>query len=145
MNFKQFFFKKIIPSYCMIVTLLNVGMLVVGKVCYPDTTFGYGVFLSPLLFGVIGCMPVLIDFWFGRKAHSRKVLWLQTLIELAALELCIIGSGALLIGFDSLQIVVTMSCLAAVIFVAVTAIQYVQDNHMCHEMNQVLDAMHQSE
>ncbi len=146
MDFKRFLFKKIVPTYFMIVTFINLATGVFGSILYPRATFGYPAFLAPLALGAAGCVPQVVEYLLGRylfrgRPQSMGANLLEALGELALLELCIVGGSELLIGFEALSTAVVMAVMVLAIFAAVTAIQYMQDNKLCSEMNQAIASM----
>ena len=52
--------RDILNSFFISVTLINVAMLILGKILAPDQTFGYEAFLYPLIYGLIGAIPSLL-------------------------------------------------------------------------------------
>jgi hypothetical protein len=52
--------KDILNSFFITVTLINVAMLVLGKLLEPDQVFGYEAFMYPLIYGLIGTIPSIV-------------------------------------------------------------------------------------
>lgn len=52
--------KDILNSFFITVTLINVAMLVLGKLLEPDQFFGYEAFMYPLIYGLIGTIPSIV-------------------------------------------------------------------------------------
>ncbi len=52
--------KDILNSFFITVTLINVAMLVLGKILEPDQVFGYEAFMYPLIYGLIGTIPSIV-------------------------------------------------------------------------------------
>ncbi len=52
--------KDMLQSFFISVTLINVAMLVLGKILMPQQRFGYEIFVYPLIYGLIGMIPALI-------------------------------------------------------------------------------------
>ena len=52
--------KDILNSFFITVTLINVAMLVLGKLLEPDQVFGYEAFMYPLIYGLIGTIPSVV-------------------------------------------------------------------------------------
>lgn len=138
MSFKEYLWKRVIPEYFMVVTFLNIGMFVAGTVFFPKVRFGYDIFFSPLFFGLIGCAPSLVDYFFqGKKANKGSII-AQTAFKLVILEACIIGVARLIGLIDSALTAVIIACMVLVIFVVVCVLQYLQDQALCSEMNKAL-------
>ena len=51
--------KNIAGSFFISVTLINLAILILGKILRPEQQFGYEVFAYPLIYGVIGIIPAL--------------------------------------------------------------------------------------
>ncbi len=52
--------KDILNSFFITVTLINVAMLVLGKLLEPTQVFGYEAFMYPLIYGLIGTIPSIV-------------------------------------------------------------------------------------
>ena len=52
--------KEILNSLFITVTLINVAMLVLGKLLEPTQVFGYEAFMYPLIYGLIGTIPSIV-------------------------------------------------------------------------------------
>ena len=52
--------KNIAGSFFISVTLINLAILILGKILRPEQQFGYEVFAYPLIYGVIGIIPALL-------------------------------------------------------------------------------------
>lgn len=146
MEFKKFLVRKLVPAYFMIVTFINLAAVVLGSVFFPRSTFTYAQFSAPLIFGAIGCLPLLVEYllrrWvFSGKSQGMWALWLEAAGELVLVELCVVGGSAVLKGFDSPLNAAVMAAMVLAIFAAVTAVEYAQDNKMCREMNQAISSM----
>ena len=51
--------KNIAGSFFISVTLINLAILILGKILRPEQQVGYEVFAYPLIYGVIGIIPAL--------------------------------------------------------------------------------------
>lgn len=138
MSFKKHVIRRVIPTYFMIVTFINIGMLTAGLTFFKEVRFGYEVFLSPLLFGFIGCIIPLMEYLFQGKEANQGVIFAQTAFELVVLEVCILGAAKLLDVIDSELTAVIIASMVFVIFVIVCVIHYLQDKALCTEMNKAL-------
>lgn len=52
--------KDILNSFFITVTLINVAMLILGKLLEPNQVFGYEAFMYPLIYGFIGTIPSIV-------------------------------------------------------------------------------------
>lgn len=138
MSFKEHIFKRVVPTYFMIVTFLNIGMFIVGTTFFSEVRFGYDAYFSPLFFGLIGSIIPLVEYFFQRKNANRGVIFAQTAVELVVLEVCILGAVKLLGTIDSALTAVIIACMVFVIFVIVCVVHYLQDKALCTEMNKAL-------
>lgn len=138
MSFKKYLLKKVLPIYFMIVTFLNVGMLIVGQIFFEESRFGYEIFFSPLLFGLLGCIPTLLEFLFKGKTVNKSTIILQNIVQLVILEICILGAAKLGGVIDSVLTAIIIACMIFIIFVIVSVLQYLQDKSLCTEMNMAL-------
>ena len=52
--------RDILNSFFITVTLINVAMLILGKLLEPNQVFGYEAFMYPLIYGLIGTIPSIV-------------------------------------------------------------------------------------
>lgn len=138
MSFKEHLWKKVVPTYFMVVTFINIGMLTAGLTFFKEVRFGYEVFLSPLFFGFIGCIPLVLDYLFQEKRANQRAIMMQISFEFVLLEACILGVAKLIGIIDSPLTAVIMACMILVIFVIVSVFEYLQDQALCKKMNMAL-------
>ena len=138
MSFKEYCINKLIPTYFMIVTFIIIGMAVSGILIYGNISIDLITLFVPPLFGAIGCLPLLVDFFFLGVKSSLKWLIMYHLIELLMLE-AVILSVAFFIGIiDSILTAVITAVMVFAIFTAVGAIMYIQDRKFCDSLNDAL-------
>ena len=138
MNFKDYFFKKIVPTYFMIVTFITIGMAVSGILFYGHIKIDMVTLFVPPLFGALGCLPLLLDFAFLKVKSSGKWLILYNAIELIMLAACILTAAYFIGMIDSLLTTLITSILVFTIFTVVGAIMYMQDRKFCDDLNDTL-------
>lgn len=80
------FFKNALMNFFIIVTLINVAVFVLGSIFKPDQQFGYEIFLMPLIYGVLGMIPVVI--MYSKKELSVKELCIRKVFQL--ISICLI-------------------------------------------------------
>jgi hypothetical protein len=138
MSFKEYFFKKMIPNYFMIVTFITIGMAVSGMVFYGNINISMVTLFVPPLFGVIGCLPMLLDFAFLRVKSSGLGLLLYNAVELVLLEAVILTAAYFIGMIDSALTAAITAGMVFAIFTAVGAIMYLQDKKFCDDLNDAL-------
>lgn len=78
--------RDILNSFFISVTLINVAMLILGRILEPTQVFGYEVFLYPLIYGLIGTIPTLLirdkKEFSVKQELIRKVMRMLLLIVL---------------------------------------------------------------
>ena len=78
--------RDILNSFFISVTLINVAMLILGRILEPTQVFGYEVFLYPLIYGLIGTIPTLLirdkKEFSVKQELIRKVMRMLLLIAL---------------------------------------------------------------
>ena len=140
MKCKDFFVKKVVPYYFMIVTFINIGMLAAGALFFWHVKFDFRSFAVPPVMGAVGCVPFLFDYAAQNKKLSYLGSVLLNLLEFAALEFCVMTVAFLVGIIKTFFIGAVLFCMVAVIFAAVGAIQYWQDRQLCLRMNTALCA-----
>ena len=135
MSFKEYFFKKMIPNYFMIVTLITIGMAVTGILFYGNRKIDMVTLFVPSVFGALGCLP-LLDFFFMKIRGLRYFLY--NLAELIILELCLLTAGYFVGMVNSVMTFTIMALMIFAIFAVVGAIMYLQDRKFCDSLNDAL-------
>ncbi len=52
--------REILSSFFISVTLINVGIFILGEVFRPEQRFGYEAYIYPLIYGAIGVIPTCL-------------------------------------------------------------------------------------
>ncbi len=138
MSFKEYFFKKIIPNYFMIVTLITIGIAVSGILFYGNRSISLVTLFVPPIFGALGCLPMLLDFAFLKVKSSGLGLVLYNAVELVLLEAVILTAAYFLGMINSILTALITAVMVFAIFTAVGAVMYIQDKKFCDDLNNAL-------
>ena len=139
------FLKEVLSTYFIVVTLVVVCMLVLGTVFQPNQTFGYDVFFSPLLYGLLGVLPMIITY--SKKELSIRQTLVRKGLQLLALEgvLMLLGFGSNGLSKDEMPLIGAFAISVFVIFVLVHLISYFLDCGQAARLNRELELLKQSE
>ncbi|NBK20522.1 MAG: hypothetical protein EOM68_00635 [Spirochaetia bacterium] len=146
MDYKTFLVKKVMMSFFVSVTCITVAMAVVGMAFEPTARFGYDAFLSPLIFGALATLPMLVKY--SKKELSIKQTMVRGVIHLLLLEAVLLTSLYLLGLLSSLSLAATLAAAILVIDVTVNLVLWIQDTRTAKEFNGALQKMqrdHKSE
>ena len=138
MSFKEYFSKKIIPGYFMIVTFITLGMAVSGILFFGNIDISMVTLFIPLLFGAIGSLPMILDYFFLKVKSSVLWIMLYNAAELVMLEACVLTAAYFLGMIDSPLTAAITAVMVFAIFTAVGAIMYIQDRKFCDSLNDAL-------
>lgn len=132
------FFKSILLSFFIIVTLINIAMFVLGSIFQPELRFGYNAFLSPLIYGLISIIPCMV--MYSKKELTVKKLIIRKIIQLLSIEGIL---GLLVFGFQSpqkenTQLMVSFSISIFVIYVLEHLISWLLDVQTAKRMTEDL-------
>lgn len=133
MKLKEFV-KSMFASYFIIVTLVNVATLVLGSIFCPEQRFGYEAFLAPLLYGVLGMIPVFI--MYSPKELTIKQIIVRKIFQLVVLELLLIltGFGGENLKADNLPLIASFALSVLIIYVLVHVISWVLNLEMARQL-----------
>ncbi|MDO5154719.1 MAG: hypothetical protein Q4D51_02035 [Eubacteriales bacterium] len=133
MSFKDFL-KSMISSYFVIVTLINVSTYVLGSIYRPEELFGYEAFLSPLIYGALGILPVCV--MYSKKELTLKQVIFRKILQLILLEVLLIGFGFGYNRFtvDNMKLIISFGLSVFVIFILVHIISWVLDLQQARQM-----------
>ncbi len=146
MDYKTFLVKKVMMSFFVSTACITVAMALVGMVFEPTTRFGYEAFFSPLIFGVLATLPMLVKF--SRREISLTEALIRECVHLLLLEAVILTSLAWagLLNTASMALALGLSIL--IIDITVHLVLWMQDLRSAKEFNGALQKMqrdHKSE
>ena len=127
-------------SFFIIVTLINVAMLVIGKVLRPDQQFGYEAFAYPLIYGAITSIPGL--FMGTTKEMSVAQAVIREIIQLVLIivVLLVIMFGGNITNKENLLPALSVVASVVVVFVLVNLIRWMLDKRTAEKMTADLEA-----
>lgn len=128
------FFKSMMSSYFVIVTLINVSTYVLGVMYRPEEQFGYDAFLSPLVYGALGILPVCV--MYSKKELTLKQVIFRKILQLILLEILLIGFGFghSKLTVENMELIISFGLSVFVIFVLVHIISWVLDLQQARQM-----------
>lgn len=136
MDNKSFFARRIMMSFFVSVSCITVAMALIGMAFSPNTTFGYEAFFSPVIFGALATLPMLVKY-------SKKELTIRQTITRSALHLILLEAVILaalyLVGLlTSLSMAVSLGVSILVIDVTVNLVLWIQDSRTAKQFNEAL-------
>lgn len=134
MSFKEHL-KSVLLSYFAIVTLVDFAIFILGSIFRPDEQFGYEAFLSPLLYGAIALVPMLLIY--SRRELTLKQQIIREVFKLIAIEaaLLIFGFGLENLSSDNFWIIISFVGAVIVIFFMVHFIEWLLDVRVAKQLN----------
>lgn len=134
MSFKEHL-KSVLLSYFVIVTLVDFAIFILGSIFRPDEQFGYEAFLSPLLYGAIALVPMLLIY--SRRELTLKQQIIREVFKLIAIEaaLLIFGFGLENLSSDNFWIIISFVGAVIVIFFMVHFIEWLLDVRVAKQLN----------
>lgn len=130
--------KNMLSSFFISVTLINIAMLVLGRILRPDQQFGYEVFMYPLIYGLIGMIPALI-VRDGKEFTVRQTLIreaIQMVLTVVLLVAFIFGGNP--IAEDTVITAVCVAVSVVIIYISVLVIGWFLDKKTADQMTQDL-------
>ncbi|MCR4642741.1 MAG: hypothetical protein K5697_12035 [Lachnospiraceae bacterium] len=131
--------------YFILVTLITVLLMVLGLLFDSDRTFGYEVFVSPLVYAAVGVIPVF--FFKPDKEISMKAMILRRVIQELAVEAAIllIVFNAPSIPSERTEVVIAIAAGVLVVFVLAMIVEYIFELTQANEMNRYLEEYQKQE
>lgn len=133
MNFKTFFYQKIVIGFFVSFTLISIAMLIIGLFYEPNRQFGYEIFLSPLLFSLIATLPSMLNY--SSKELSIKAVILRKFIHLLCLEVLILGVLFFSHIITSFDLLLSLGISIVIIDVTVQLVLYSNDKRTAASLN----------
>lgn len=85
---KKEFMYQIIRMFFVLVTLINIVMCIVGKMFQPDVTFGYYVFILPVIYAAAGVIPMLV--MYSDHELTIKEVIVRKIIQFLLIEMILV-------------------------------------------------------
>ncbi|WMC92358.1 hypothetical protein [Kineothrix sp. MB12-C1] len=136
MDYKTFFVKKIMMSFFVSVTCICAVMALIGMIFESDIRFGYEAFLSPLIFGAIASLPLLVKY--SRSELSLKQTVVRNVIHFVLLEaviLSVLYFGEIL---TSMSMAISLGISIFVVDLTVNLVLWINDKRIANEFNSAL-------
>ena len=130
--------EKALKLYFIEVTLITVLLMVLGLAFDSDRTFSYQAYASPLIYAVIGTLPVIL---FERdKELSVKQMLVKNIAELAIIEAAVlfIAFSVDTIPTERKEIVIGIAVGIVVVFVITALIDYLFEMSESRNLNRAL-------
>ncbi len=139
MDYKTFLVKKVMMSFFVSVTCITVAMASIGIVFEPTALFGYDAFLSPLLFGALASLPMLVKY--SNKELSVRQTIIRALIHLILLEAAILSALHFAGILTSISMAVSLGISILLIDMTVSLVLWIQDTRTAKQFNEALQRM----
>lgn len=136
MDFKTFFVKKVMMSFFVSVTCICAAMALIGMVFEPDTRFGYEAFLSPLIFGALASLPMLVQY--SKEELSFKQTAIRNVIHFLLLEAVILSILYFFGLLTSMSMAISLGISIFVIDLTVNLVLWINAKRTAKEFNDAL-------
>ncbi len=125
--------------YFILVTLITALLMVLGLLFDSDRTFGYEVFVSPLVYAAVGVIPVF--FFNPDKEISMKQLIIRRIIQELSVEalILLIVFNAPNIPSERPEVVLAIAAGVLVVFILSMVVEYIFELTQANEMNGYLE------
>lgn len=137
MSFKTFM-KSACATYFIIVTLVNLAAFAVGSIFRPGEQFGYEAFLTPLLYGFLGLLPMCV--MYSKKEMTGRQILIRKILQFILLEALLLGlaSGQAAFSKENLGQTVSFALSVFIVFVLVHVISFLLDIQQARQMTKDL-------
>ncbi len=139
MDYTTFLVKKVMMSFFVSVTCITVAIAVVGMAFEPNALFGYDAFLSPLIFGALASLPILVKY--SSKELSVRQTIIRALMHLILLEATILSTLRFAGILTSISMAVALGTSILVIDMTVSLVLWIQDTRTAKQFNEALQKM----
>ncbi len=108
-------------------------MALIGMIFEPDTRFGYEAFLSPLIFGTLATLPMLVKY--SKNELSFKQTAIRNVIHFVLLEVVILSILYFRGMITSMSMSVSLGISIFVIDLTVNLVLWINDKRTAKEFN----------
>lgn len=130
--------KDFFEGFFISVTLINLAMFILGLLFRPDQRFGYEVFIYPLIYGLIGMIPILVVR--TQKELSVKQIIIRKIMQLFLLMVLLLGCifGQSLKDPNRIPAIIGIAFSIVLIYVLVNVIEWMMDERVAKDMTEDL-------
>jgi len=125
--------------YFILVTLITVLLMILGLMFDSDRTFGYEIYFSPLLYALIGVIPVFVF-------HSDRELSMKRLVIRNILRLLLVEALVMMLVFkapsipsDRPEVVAGIAVGITVVYILTMVVEYIFELIQARELNTYLE------
>ena len=138
MKFKERIIEAL-KTYFILVTLITVFLMVAGILFDKGRTFSYEVFLSPLVYSLIGTVPGL--FLYSEKEVKMSGMIIRHIIRITIIEAVVMALvfTSKNIPSERLSVVLSIAFGIAVIYALTVVIEYLFELSQSKQMNRYLE------
>lgn len=111
-------------------------MALIGMLFEPDARFGYEAFLSPLIFGALASLPLLVKY--SKKELSFKQTAIRNVIHFLLLEAVILSVLYFEGLLTSVSMAISLGISIFVIDLTVNLVLWINDKRIAKEFNDAL-------
>lgn len=123
-------------SFFVSTTCISAAMALIGMLFEPDARFGYEAFLSPLIFGALASLPLLVKY--SKKELSFKQTAIRNVIHFLLLEAVILSVLYFEGLLTSVSMAISLGISIFVIDLTVNLVLWINDKRIAKEFNDAL-------
>lgn len=121
------------------VTCISAAMALIGMIFEPDIHFGYEALLSPLIFGALASLPMLVKY--SRNELSLKQALVRNIIHFILLEVIIMSVLYFIGALTDISLTVSLGVSIFIIYLTVNLVMWINDKRTAKEFNNALKKM----
>lgn len=126
----------IVMAFFVSTTLITIGSGIIGSIFLKEVTFGYSVFLSPPLIGLLSSFLSIISY--SKKELSTAQIMVRRVIHLLIIEIMVFGLNYFAGMVFDLWFAVILAAFIMLIFISVYAIIWLNDKRIAKAFNEEL-------
>lgn len=123
-------------SFFVTITCITVTMALIGIIFEPDTRFGYEAFLSPLIFGTLASLLLLVKY--SKRELSLKQAVIRNIIHFVLLEVVILSVLTFEGLLTSMSMTISLGVSIFIIDLTVNLVLWINDKRTAKEFNDAL-------
>lgn len=125
-----------VMAFFVSTTLITIGSGIIGSIFLKEVTFGYSVFLSPPLIGLLSSFLSIISY--SKKELSTTQIMVRRVIHLLIIEMMVFGLNYFAGVVFDLWFAVILAAFIMLIFISVYAIIWLNDKRIAKAFNEEL-------
>lgn len=139
MDFKTYFYKKVLMGFFIATTCISAVMAILGLLYEPDVRFGYQGLFSPMIYGALTMLPSLV--MYSKRELSVQGALIRKLLELVLIEIIVLVIVYIGGSRTNISLAISLALSVFLVYMTVNLVLWISDKKTAKVFNEALSKM----